>query len=70
MRLTLRFTSYGLAYLILLIIAVYFYRSFFEVLNSGMEVRTTHLGMPFQLFKFVFIIANLIGILLCLFLII
>ncbi|KOP67284.1 hypothetical protein AMS62_20065 [Bacillus sp. FJAT-18019] len=67
MRLTLRHTSYGLAFLFLLLIAFYLHRSFFEVLNSGMEVRIPYLGMPFQLFKFIFIIVNLIGILVCLF---
>jgi hypothetical protein len=70
MKLTLKITSYGLASLVLVIITYYFQRSFFEVLNSGMEVRITNLGIPFQLFKVLFIIVNLVGSILCLFLII
>ncbi|MFD3258115.1 hypothetical protein ACE3MQ_05840 [Paenibacillus lentus] len=70
MKLKLKIISYVMASLILVIIGIFFFRSFFDVLNSGMEVRLPHLGMTFQLTKISFIILNLLGFIICLILIV
>ncbi len=70
MKVKFKLMSYGLASLVLIIIVYYFLSSFFEVLNSGMEVRIPHLGMLFQSYKIFYIFVNIAGIILCMYLLI
>lgn len=72
MKSKMKLISYGLAVLVIVIICVFVYKCFFDIMNNGIfiSLENSRLGGLFQTFKLLFIFVNLVGIIICVFLLV